>query len=199
MIFSRTIFPGALLVDIERHEDERGYFARTVCRKEFSANGLVSDFVQSSRSHNRKHGTLRGMHYQRAPHAEVKLISCVRGAIFDVIVDLRAASPTYLKWAAFELTADNARMLYVPQGFAHGFQTLADDTDVLYEISQFYVPDAQAGLRYDDPAIGIRWPEPVSVISPRDAALPYLATEAANEPVSACAIRHGITSVPVLR
>jgi dTDP-4-dehydrorhamnose 3,5-epimerase len=114
------------------------------------------------------------MHYQRPPHEETKLVSCVRGAIYDVIVDLRPASPAYLKWTAFELTADNGRMLYVPGGVAHGFQTLADDSDVAYDISQFYVPAAQVGVRYDDPAIGIRWPEPVSMISPRDAELPHI-------------------------
>ena len=169
MIFSPTTLKDATLIDIERRGDERGYFARTMCRDEFKAHGLVSDFVQANHSYNRKRGTLRGMHFQRAPHEEVKLVRCVRGAILDVIIDLRPESPTYMKWEGFELTADNGRLLYVPAGFAHGFQTLVDDVDVIYQVSHPYTPAAEGGVRYNDPKFGINWPEPVTVISEKDA------------------------------
>jgi dTDP-4-dehydrorhamnose 3,5-epimerase len=169
MLFSPTTLKDAMLIDIEKRGDDRGYFARTMCRDEFAAHGLVSDFVQANHSYNRTRGTLRGMHFQRAPHEEVKLVRCVRGAILDVIIDLRPASPTYRKWEGFELSAENGRLLYVPGGFAHGFQTLVDDVDVTYQVSHPYTPTAEGGVRYDDPAFGIEWPEPVTVISPKDA------------------------------
>jgi len=169
MLFSPTTLKDAMLIDIEKRGDDRGYFARTMCRDEFAAHGLVSEFVQANHSYNRMRGTLRGMHFQRAPHEEVKLVRCVRGAILDVIIDLRPASPTYRKWEGFELSAENGRLLYVPGGFAHGFQTLVDDVDVTYQVSHPYTPTAEGGVRYDDPAFGIEWPEPVTVISPKDA------------------------------
>jgi dTDP-4-dehydrorhamnose 3,5-epimerase len=169
MLFSPTTLKDAMLIDIEKRGDDRGYFARTMCRDEFAAHGLVSDFVQANHSYNRSRGTLRGMHFQRSPHEEVKLVRCVRGAILDVIIDLRPESPTYRKWEGFELSAENGRLLYVPGGFAHGFQTLVDDVDVTYQVSHPYTPAAEGGVRHDDPAFGIRWPEPVTVISPKDA------------------------------
>jgi dTDP-4-dehydrorhamnose 3,5-epimerase len=143
-----------------------------VCSSDFPANGLVADFVQTSQSYNRKRGTLRGMHFQHPPHAEIKLVRCVQGAIFDVIVDLRPDSPTYLRWEGFELSLANGRALYVPEGFAHGFITLTNDTFVHYQISHPHTPEAAGGIRYDDPALAIAWPEPVTVISERDQAWP---------------------------
>jgi dTDP-4-dehydrorhamnose 3,5-epimerase len=172
VIFNATTLQDAFLLDIERREDERGYFARVMCGNEFKAHGLISDYVQTNHSYNRRRGTLRGMHFQNPPHAEAKLVRCVQGGIFDVIVDLRPASPTYLRWEGFELTAANGRILYVPEGFGHGFITLADETHVTYQVSYPYTPGAEGGLRYDDPAIGIAWPEPVAVISDKDAAWP---------------------------
>jgi dTDP-4-dehydrorhamnose 3,5-epimerase len=148
--------------------DERGFFARTLCARELADQGLKHVFVQCSISFNNRKGTLRGLHYQTPPHEEVKLVRCTMGAIYDVIVDLRPASPTYLKYFAVELSQDNRKMLYVPEGFAHGFQTLADRTEVFYQISEFYHPEHSAGHRWDDPAFGIDWPLEVSVISERD-------------------------------
>ena len=172
MKFSKTRLADAVLVELDRHVDERGFFARVYCAAEFAAAGLVTQYVQANHSHNVAKGTLRGMHFQRAPHAEVKLVRCVRGAIWDVIVDLRPGSPSYGRWQGFELTAENGRMLYVPAGFAHGLQTLRDDTDVTYQVSRPYAPGAEGGLRWDDPALAIAWPLPVAVISPKDAAWP---------------------------
>ncbi len=172
MIFTETELKGAYIIDIERREDDRGFFARTWCQQEFEAHGLVARVVQANTSYNRRKGTLRGMHYQRAPHAEAKLVRAVRGAIYDVIIDLRPDSPTYKRWIGVELTADNRRALFVPEGFAHGFQTLEDDTDVIYQVSAFYTPGAEGGVRYNDPAFAIEWPLPVSVISEKDAAWP---------------------------
>jgi dTDP-4-dehydrorhamnose 3,5-epimerase len=172
VIYNATTLPGAYVLDIERREDERGYFARVMCGNEFAAHGLVSEFVQTNHSYNRRRGTLRGMHFQHAPHAEVKLVRCVQGAIYDVIVDLRPQSEAYLRWEGFELSAENGRVLYVPEGFGHGFITLTDDAHVTYQVSYAYTPGAEGGLRYDDPAIGIVWPEPVAVISDKDASWP---------------------------
>ena len=168
MIFGETRLKDVVTVDIEPREDQRGFFARTWCRDEFARHGLDVDTAQNSVSINRRKGTLRGLHFQRAPHAETKLVRCVRGAIWDVVVDLRPDSPTFGKWQGFELTAANYRALSVPKGFAHGFQTLADDTEVFYQISTFYAPEAAAGYRYDDPAFAIEWPLPVAAISPKD-------------------------------
>lgn len=158
MIFRETSLPGAFVIEVQRLEDDRGFFGRIFCRREFLAHGLNPGVVQCSISFNRKAGTLRGMHYQEAPHAEDKLIRCSRGALYDVIIDLREGSPTFRKWEAVELTEDNRRMLYVPKGFAHGFQTLADHTEVIYQMSEFYHPESARGVRWNDPAFGIRWP-----------------------------------------
>jgi dTDP-4-dehydrorhamnose 3,5-epimerase len=166
---------GAQLVELEPHEDERGFFARMWCREEFEAHGLSPELAQSSISRNARSGTLRGLHFQRAPHEEAKLVHCTRGAIFDVIVDLRPDSPSHLAWFGVELDAARGAGLYVPEGFAHGFQTLVDDTDVLYMISRAYAPDAAAGLRWDDPALAIEWPPAAArTISERDRAWPSL-------------------------
>jgi dTDP-4-dehydrorhamnose 3,5-epimerase len=174
MQFGRTSLQDAALITLEPREDQRGWFSRTFCREEFTKHGLLGDFPQTNHSHNRSRGTLRGMHYQREPHGEAKLVRCVRGAIYDVIVDLRPSSPTFRKWEGFMLSEENSRQLYVPPGFAHGFLTLADAVDVVYQVSHPYTPAAEGGLRYDDPAIGIVWPEPVVVISEKDAAWPLL-------------------------
>ncbi|HEX6958878.1 MAG TPA: dTDP-4-dehydrorhamnose 3,5-epimerase [Ferrovibrio sp.] len=175
MKFREVGLSGAFLIDIERRSDERGFFARTWCRREFAALGIDIDWLQASVSVSRRRGTLRGMHYQAAPHGEAKLIRCSRGAIYDVIVDLRSESPTYRQWAGIPMSADSYRMLYVPKGFAHGFQTMTDDAEVTYLISEYYVAEAGRGLRHDDPALGIAWPLPVSSISDRDASWPLLA------------------------
>ncbi len=175
MIFGLTEIEGARLIDIEPHADDRGFFARTWCREELAAAGLDADLVQENLSYNRRRGTLRGLHFQRAPQAETKIVRCIRGAILDVIVDLRPDSPSYLRWEGFEFTGENRRALYIPKGVAHGFQTLSDDAEIGYHMSAFYAPEAAAGHRYDDPAFGVVWPLPVSVISPRDLAWPSFA------------------------
>jgi dTDP-4-dehydrorhamnose 3,5-epimerase len=172
MIFAATGIAEAKIIDIEELRDERGFFARTWCQRELAAQGLVTDIAQESLSFNRAKGTMRGLHYQRPPHGEVKIVRCIRGAIYDVIVDVRPESPSYLRWEGFELTAANRRALYVPKGCLHGFLTLADDTEVAYLISAFHVPEAAGGYRHDDPAFGIVWPAPVKVISERDAHWP---------------------------
>jgi dTDP-4-dehydrorhamnose 3,5-epimerase len=168
MRFAETKLAGTYLIDPERQADQRGFFARTWCAEEFTAHGLNAAIAQCAISFNAQKGTLRGMHYQRVPDAEAKLVRCTAGAIYDVIVDLRRESPTFRQWIAVELTAENRRMLYVPEGIAHGFETLTDDAEVFYQISQFYRPESAAGVRWDDPAFGIRWPLPPAVISPRD-------------------------------
>ena len=165
---------GAFLVTPEKRSDDRGFFARTWCADEFRARGLVHQFAQSSLSVNPIRGTLRGLHFQRAPHAEVKLLRCVRGAIFDVIVDIRPDSSTYLQWIGVELGAGSFQSLYAPQGFAHGFQTLMADTEVDYLISTPYAPGAADGLRYDDTTLAIDWPVPVTRVSDRDLDWPLL-------------------------
>ncbi|EFO82132.1 dTDP-4-dehydrorhamnose 3,5-epimerase [Oscillochloris trichoides DG-6] len=170
MYFTPTELSGAYIIDLQRFEDNRGFFACTWEANEFAAQGLSTNVVQANLSYNRTKGTLRGMHFQHAPYAEVKLIRCVRGAIVDVIIDLRPDSESYKRWISVELSADNRRALYIPEGFAHGFQTLVDDVEVMYQVSQFYTPSAADGVRYDDPAFGITWPLPVSEISPKDAA-----------------------------
>ena len=172
MRFTETSLPDAYVIDLERREDERGFFARAWCRREFEAHGLEADLVQCNLSSNPRAGTLRGMHYQVPPHAETKLVRCVRGAIFDAIVDLRAGSSTFGNWLGVELTAENGRMLYVPEGFAHGFETLVDGTDVYYQISAYYAPGAESGLRWDDPTIAIDWPLPPTLIAEKDANWP---------------------------
>ncbi len=177
MKFVPTPLTGAFVVELEPIEDERGFFARSFCQNEFRARGLDPVVAQCNVSLNRNRGTLRGLHYQAPPHEEAKLVRCIRGAIWDVIVDLREGLPTRWKSFSTELTADNRRALYVPRGFAHGFQTLADDSEVLYQISEFYHPESSRGLRWDDPALGIRWPLPEPVVSARDRAYPLLAPQ----------------------
>jgi dTDP-4-dehydrorhamnose 3,5-epimerase len=172
MRFEKTKLHGAWLIEAESAHDHRGFFARTFCVREYEERGLTTRFVQNSTSHSNTRGTLRGMHFQRAPHGEVKVVSCLRGALWDVIIDLRRESPTYRQWQGFELTAANQRQLYIPEGFAHGFQTLCDDTRAGYLISAFYVPQAAGGVRYDDPAFAVEWPLPVSVISEKDRSWP---------------------------
>lgn len=176
MEFRTTTLADAHLIHPRRMEDARGSFARTFCADTFRAHGLVADFPQANHSSNRRKGTLRGLHFQRAPHGEVKLVRVVAGAIHDVIVDLRPDSPTLGRWQGFDLSAENGAMLYVPAGFAHGFQTLTDGAEVTYQVSHPYTPAAEGGLRWDDPALAIRWPLPVSVISEKDANWPLLET-----------------------
>lgn len=184
MIFGATGVDGAWLIDIEPKEDERGFFARVWCRQELAAQGLDIEVAQESISWNRHRGTVRGLHFQRPPHAETKIVRCARGAIFDVIVDLRPRSPTFLRWEAFELTAADHRAIYIPKGLAHGFQALTDDTEVAYQISAFHVPEAAAGFRYDDPAFGVRWPLPVTMISERDLSWPAFEADALSSSAS---------------
>ena len=172
MRFLPTKLEGAYLLELERLEDERGFFARTWCRDELSAHGLNTDVAQCSISRNALAGTLRGLHFQTPPHEEVKLVRCTRGAIFDVIVDLRARSPTRGDWFGVELDAERGTALYIPKGFAHGFQTLADESEVFYMMSDPYVPEAAAGVPWDDPAFGIDWPLAVGAISERDRSWP---------------------------
>ena len=168
MIFTQTQLKGALIIEPERLIDERGFFARTWCKREFVDRGLHPDLVQCNISFNKKRGTLRGMHHQAAPHEEVKLVRCTAGAIYDVIIDLRPASPTFKAWLAVELTAENRKMLYIPGGVSHGFLTLKDDTEVFYQMSEFYVPECARGIRWNDPLFGVIWPNEVSVISEKD-------------------------------
>jgi len=168
LIFTETKLKGSYIIDIEPIEDERGFFARSWCRKEFAAHGLNPDLVQCNISYNKKKGTLRGMHYQAAPHGEVKLVRCTRGSIYDVIVDLRKGSETLRQWVGFELSQGNRRLLYIPEGFAHGFQTLEDNTEVFYQMSEFYFPELARGLRWNDKAVGIKWPLGEIFISEKD-------------------------------
>lgn len=172
MIFQETPLAGAYVIDIQRLEDERGFFARTWCQREYTAHGLNPRLAQCSISFNKVRGTLRGMHYQLPPYAEAKLVRCTRGAIFDVIVDLRPESPTYKQHFGLTLTSESRTMLYVPEGFAHGLLTLEDNTEVLYLISEFFAPDYARGFRWNDPAFAIQLPAAVQVISERDASYP---------------------------
>ncbi|WP_418140107.1 dTDP-4-dehydrorhamnose 3,5-epimerase [Marinobacter sp. MA] len=168
MIFTETQIPGSYLIDVKRIGDDRGFFGRLWCEREMEEMGLVSSIKQSNIGVSPLKGTLRGLHYQTAPHQEVKIIRCPRGAIYDVIVDLRPDSPTFKKWFAVELTAENSRMLYVPEGCATGYQTLVDDTEIYYHTSEFYHPESATGVRHDDPAFGIEWPLPIAAISDND-------------------------------
>ena len=172
MIWRETELPGAFVVETELIEDERGWFARIYDQSELEERGLASRFVQSSIAFNKEWGTLRGLHYQAEPHAEAKLIRCVRGAVHDVIVDLRPASSTFKRWAAVELSAAGGELLYVPEGIAHGYMTLEDETETLYLISAAYAPEAARGVRWDDPAFGIEWPHDPRVMSEKDKAWP---------------------------
>ncbi|MFJ1309551.1 dTDP-4-dehydrorhamnose 3,5-epimerase [Agrobacterium tumefaciens] len=172
MIFHKTPLDGARVIELEKRGDDRGFFARLFCEKEFAAEGLETRFVQINNSLSSKRGTLRGLHYQLPPSGEVKVVRAIRGALYDVIVDLRAGSPTFGKWFGAELSAENRMMMYVPRGFAHAFITLTDDTEALYLVSDFYAPECERGLRFNDPALGIEWPiEPVEV-SEKDRAWP---------------------------
>jgi dTDP-4-dehydrorhamnose 3,5-epimerase len=166
--FQETELSGAYIIDIDPFEDERGLFARIWCQKEFEAHGLNSSSVQANVSRSRKRGTVRGLHWQRQPYAECKLVRCTRGAVYDVIVDLRPDSGTFRSWIGVDLTEHNHRMLLVPENFAHGFQSLEDDSEVFYQVTQFYTPDAECGARYDDPAFVIDWPLDVKSISEKD-------------------------------
>jgi dTDP-4-dehydrorhamnose 3,5-epimerase len=168
MKFNATPIPGAMIIELAPLLDERGFFARSWCENEFKAHGLATRIAQCNVSYNAKSGTLRGLHYQVAPYEEARVVRCTRGAIHDVIVDLRPRSPSFRRWSAVELTASNRSMLYVPEGVAHGFVTLADDTEVFYQASQPYVPACYRGVRWDDPAFGIVWPVPIVQISERD-------------------------------
>jgi dTDP-4-dehydrorhamnose 3,5-epimerase len=184
MIFTATQLDGAWLIDIEPREDERGFFARIWCRQELAAQGLDAELAQESVSFNRQRGTVRGLHFQRPPYPETKIVRCTGGAIFDVIVDLRPQSPSYLRWQGFELTAENRSALYVPKGFAHGFQTLANNAEIVYQISEFYAPTSAGGYRYDDVVFGIAWPLPVTMISERDLNWPAFEGDALAIPIS---------------
>ncbi len=168
MKFIEQPLAGVYIIELNLLSDERGSFARTFCKNELAQIGHHKEFVQLNQSWNTKKGTIRGMHFQTPPYKEIKLIRCVKGAVMDIIVDIRTNSPTFLKHFAVELTEDNKKMIYVPEGFAHGFQTLQDDTQLLYHHSEFYVPNSEQGLRYDDPALSLKWPSIVTIISDRD-------------------------------
>jgi dTDP-4-dehydrorhamnose 3,5-epimerase len=172
MRFTEASLKGVWLTEPIVAPDERGFFARTFCVREYAEHGLETTFVQHSVSYSRARGTLRGLHFQQEPHAEVKIVTCLKGAIWDVVVDLRRNSPTYCRWEGFELTADTGRRLYIPKGFAHGFQSLCDDVEVGYLISEFYTPGAATGVRYDDPVFGVAWPLPPAAMSAKDRSWP---------------------------
>ena len=174
MIFKETKLKGAYVIDLEPFQDERGLFARTFCRREFADIGHQDEFVQFNHSRTHEKGTIRGMHYQLPPSAEIKLIRCVRGSVYDVIVDLRKNSPTFLQYIGLELSDRNMQMIYVPVGFAHGFQTLEDNTELIYHHTAYYAPELEAGLRFDDPQIEIDWPMPPTVLSAKDQNQPLI-------------------------
>lgn len=174
MKFLETPLPGAYLIELEPLRDERGLFARTFCQEEFSRIGFQKRIVQINHSVTRKKGSIRGIHYQLPPASEAKLIRCIHGRVFDVMMDLRSASPNFLRHYGVELSKDNMRMVFIPEGFAHGFQTLTDDAELLYHHSEFYTPHCERGLRYDDPALAINWPLPVSEVSVKDQSYPLI-------------------------
>jgi dTDP-4-dehydrorhamnose 3,5-epimerase len=174
MKFARTTLPGAWVIELEPREDERGFLARTFCENEFADHGLNTRWPQCNLTLTRKRGIIRGMHYQAEPKAEIKLIRCSAGAVYDVLVDIRRDSPMFGKWEAFDLTSSNRRTLYVPGGIAHGFQCLQDNSELFYQMSEVYFPDLARGIRWDDPAVGITWPLPEPLISERDRNLPLL-------------------------
>jgi dTDP-4-dehydrorhamnose 3,5-epimerase len=177
MLFTETKLPGAYLVDLELREDERGFFSRSWCVDEFTKHGLNPQLVQCNVSFNKKQGTLRGMHYQVEPYPEAKLVRCTMGAIYDVIIDLRADSPTFKGWFAVELSAENRRALYIPEGLAHGFQTLTDNAEVFYQMSEFYHPECARGVRWDDPAFGVEWFFSAPILSTKDNSYQYFENE----------------------
>jgi dTDP-4-dehydrorhamnose 3,5-epimerase len=168
MVFNETKIKGAFLIDVKKIADERGFFGRTFCQHEMKEHGLNETVAQTNISSNKRKGTLRGLHYQLAPHEESKLVRCTRGSLFDVLVDLRKGSPTYCQWFGTILTADSFQMLYVPEGCAHGFLTLEDNTDIMYQVSTFYAPESESGLLWNDPAFNIEWPMEPVVISEKD-------------------------------
>lgn len=174
MKFTPTSLAGSFVVELEPFSDDRGWFARSYCEKEFAQIGHTKNWVQLNHSTTYKKGSIRGMHYQLPPFREIKMVRCIAGAVFDVIVDIRKDSATFLQWFGTELSAANKRMLYIPEGFAHGFQCLADDCELIYHHSEFYTPNAEGGIRYDDPMVNISWPLPPGVLSARDAGHPYL-------------------------
>jgi len=173
VIFTESTLKGAWIIDLQRINDERGFFARSFCHDEFIGHGLKTTVAQCNISYNVKRGTLRGMHFQLQPKAEAKLVRCTLGKIFDVIIDLRLDSATYCQWEGVELSEDNHRLLYVPEGFAHGFQTLEDNSEVFYQMYEFFAPDCASGVRWDDPAFGIQWPLPDAVMSVKDRSYPF--------------------------
>lgn len=174
MIFTPTPLNGSFVIEPEQFTDNRGWFARYYCKKEFNKIGHEKEWVQMNHSFTAHKGTIRGMHYQVAPYKEIKMIKCIAGAVFDVIIDLRTGSPTFLRWFGVELSSQNRKMIYIPEGFAHGFQSLSDDAELLYHHSAYYTPGAEGGIRYDDPVIKIEWPLPLSIISGRDSTHPYI-------------------------
>ncbi len=178
MRFTQTALPGAYFIDPAPHGDDRGFFARILCVDELATHGLEMDIVQVNISYSAEVGTIRGLHYQMSPHAEAKMIRCTRGAIFDVMVDMRPDSPTYRQWVGTTCSADNRRLVYVPKGCAHGFITLTDHAEVMYPVTARYTPSAERGIRYDDPALAIEWPVPVRVVSDKDQAWPLLTPNA---------------------
>lgn len=182
MIFNETSIQGVYIVDLELLKDDRGFFARAFCAQEFEERGLKAAIAQCNMSFNHKKGTLRGMHFQIPPATETKLIRCTQGAVYDVIVDLRKDSPTYLSHVGVELSADNRRALYVPEMFAHGYQTLTDNAEVIYQVTEFYTPGYERGLRHSDPKLAIDWPLPVTTISNKDANWPLLEDQPADQP-----------------
>lgn len=182
MEFHPTAIPGVFVIDIQPRHDDRGFFARAWCQREFAEHGLCERLVQCDISFNRRRGTLRGMHLQRAPHAQAKVVRCTRGALFDVIVDVRPGSEAFGRHVAVELTAENRRMAFIPEGCAHGFQTVQDETEVFYQMSAFYAPESAFGFRWDDPAIDIRWPVTTPILNDRDRDYPTLAEAMAMSP-----------------
>lgn len=174
MIFNPTPLVGSYIIDLEPRSDERGWFARYYCKEEFEKIGHTKEWVQMNHSFTNKKGSIRGMHFQVQPFREIKMLRCIAGSVYDVIIDLRKDSATFLQWMGVELSATNKKMLYIPEGFAHGFQCLEDDCELIYHHSEFYKPGAEAGIRYNDPFINIKWPLPLTVISSRDEEHPYL-------------------------
>ncbi len=174
MIFSPTLLNGSYIIELNPLQDERGWFSRYYCKEEFQKINHTKEWVQMNHSFTKQKGSLRGMHYQINPSKEIKMVRCISGAVFDVIIDLRSGSDTFLKWIGVELSAENKKMVYIPEGFAHGFQCMEDDCELLYHHSAFYNPTAEAGIRFNDPLININWPLPLTAISPRDQQHPYL-------------------------
>lgn len=174
MIFNPTFINGLYTIDLDLFKDERGWFARIYCKEEFKKIGHSKEWVQLNHSFTKHKGTIRGMHYQHPPYSEIKLVRCISGAVYDVAIDLRKSSTTFLKWFRVELSAENKRMIYIPEGFAHGFQALTNDCEIIYHHTNFYTPGAEGGIKYNDPLIKINWPLPISGISERDKEHPYL-------------------------